>query len=163
MNDHSQENRRVDILIVEDSPTQAEELKYTLERHNFDVSVARNGVEALASIRARRPSMVITDIVMPEMDGYQLCREIKQDDGLNNIPVILLTSLSNPRDVVRGLECGADNFLTKPYDERYILSRIQYIIANRNLREIEQTQLGVEIVLDNERYFIKYQRFLASD
>ncbi|MDA8412815.1 MAG: response regulator [Desulfobacteraceae bacterium] len=158
MNDHSQENRRVDILIVEDSPTQAEELKYTLERHNFDVSVARNGVEALASIRARRPSMVITDIVMPEMDGYQLCREIKQDDGLNNIPVILLTSLSNPRDVVRGLECGADNFLTKPYDERYILSRIQYIIANRNLREIEQTQLGVEIVLDNERYFIKSDR-----
>lgn len=102
--------------------------------------------------------MVISDIVMPEMDGYQLCREIKQNDRLKDIPVILLTSLSSPLDVVRGLECGADNFLIKPYDEKYILSRIQYIIANKNLREVEQTQFGVEIVLNNERYFIKSDR-----
>ena len=158
MKDYNLENNRVEILIVEDSPTQAEELKYVLERHNFAVSVACNGIEALTMIRARKPTMIISDIVMPEMDGYQLCREIKQNEGLKNIPIILLTSLSNPRDVVRGLECGADNFLTKPYEEKYILSRIQYIIANKNLTDVEQTQLGVEIVLDNERYFIKSDR-----
>ncbi len=158
MKDFSLENNKIEILIVEDSPTQAEELKYVLERHNFAVTVARNGIEALSLIRAQTPTMVITDIVMPEMDGYQLCREIKQDDKLKHLPVILLTSLSNPRDVVMGLECGADNFLTKPYEEKYILSRIQYIIANKNLKDVEQTQLGVEIVLDNERYFIKSDR-----
>lgn len=151
-------NNSSEILIVEDSPTQAEELKYVLERNNFAVSVAGNGIEALALIRAHKPTMVISDIVMPEMNGYQLCREIKQDNSLRNLPVILLTSLSNPRDVVKGLECGADNFLTKPYEEKYILSRIQYIIANKNLRDVEQSQLGVEVVLDNERYFIKSDR-----
>ncbi|MDA8429762.1 MAG: response regulator [Geobacteraceae bacterium] len=158
MKDDNREYNRAEILIVEDSPTQAEELKYVLERHNYVVSLAANGIEALSQIEARRPAMVISDIVMPEMDGYQLCREIKQDVRFRGIPVILLTSLSNPRDVVKGLECGADNFLTKPYEEKYILSRIQYVIANKNLRDVEQTQLGVEIVLDNERYFIKSDR-----
>ncbi|GAM10261.1 blue-light-activated protein [Geobacter sp. OR-1] len=158
MNDRNHEHVKAEILIVEDSPTQAEELKYTLERHNYSVLIAGNGREALALLREHKPAMVISDIVMPEMDGYQLCREIKQDERLRNLPVILLTSLSNPRDVVKGLECGADNFLTKPYEEKYILSRIQYIIANKNLKDIEQTQLGVEIILDNERYFIKSDR-----
>jgi len=158
MENDSRESIRVEILIVEDSPTQAAELKYTLERHNFAVTVACNGIEALAQISARMPSIVISDIVMPDMNGYQLCRKIKQDDRYKNLPVILLTSLSDPRDVVQGLECGADNFLTKPYEEKYIISRIQYILANKNLKDIEQTQLGVEIVLDNERYFIKSDR-----
>lgn len=158
MKDRNYENSSPEILIVEDSPTQAEELKYVLERHNYDILVAGNGIEALSMIRTHKPTMVISDIVMPEMDGYQLCREIKLDDRLRNIPVILLTSLSNPRDVVKGLECGADNFLTKPYEEKYIISRIQYIIANKNLKDNEQTQLGVEIILDNERYFIKSDR-----
>ena len=158
MKDNNLENSRAEILIVEDSPTQAEELKYVLERHNYGVSVASNGIEALSLIKLHKPTIVISDIVMPEMDGYQLCREIKQDDRLKNLPVILLTSLSNPRDVIKGLECGADNFLTKPYEEKYILSRIQYIIANKNLKDNEQTQLGVEIILDNERYFIKSDR-----
>jgi PAS domain S-box-containing protein len=158
MENNSRENTRVEILIVEDSPTQAAELKYTLERHNFAITVACNGIEALAQINARMPSIVISDIVMPGMDGYQLCRKIKQDDRFKNLPVILLTSLSDPRDVVQGLECGADNFLTKPYEEKYIISRIQYILANKNLKDVERTQLGVEIVLDNERYFIKSDR-----
>jgi PAS domain S-box-containing protein len=158
MKDSDQENNRTEILIVEDSPTQAEKLKYVLERHHFLVSVAHNGAEALALLRAHVPTMVISDIVMPVMDGYQLCREIKQDAGFKDLPVILLTSLSDPHDVVKGLECGADNFLTKPYQEKYILSRIHYIIANRNLLNHEQSQLGVEILLDGKRYFIKSDR-----
>jgi len=149
---------QVDILIVEDSRTQAEELRHTLERHNIAVSVAGNGIEALSRIRARMPTMVISDIVMPEMDGYQLCREIKSDEALRDLPVVLLTALSDPRDVVRGLECGADNFITKPYEEKNILSRIQYILANKHLRDFENTQLGVEVMLTGERYFIKSDR-----
>jgi signal transduction histidine kinase/DNA-binding response OmpR family regulator len=152
------DNRRVEILIVEDSPTQAEELQYTLERHDFAVSVAVNGSVALTMIKERKPTLVISDVVMPEMDGYQLCREIKDDDRLKDLPVILLTALSDPRDVIRGLECGADNFITKPYDEQYILSRIQYILANKHLQGVELTQLGVEVILAGEKYFIKSDR-----
>ncbi|MBI2355408.1 MAG: response regulator [Deltaproteobacteria bacterium] len=158
MRDHDLANNKVEILIVEDSPTQAEELKYTLERHDLAVSIAANGVEALSLIRERKPTMVISDIVMPEMDGYQLCRAIKNDEEFRALPVILLTALSDPRDVVRGLECGADNFITKPYDDNKILSRIQYILANKHLKDIENTQLGVEVILACEKYFIKSDR-----
>ncbi|HEX9023668.1 MAG TPA: response regulator [Geobacteraceae bacterium] len=152
------ENNDVEIFVVEDSPTQAEELRHTLKRHGFAVTLACNGAEALAKIRKRKPAMVISDIIMPEMDGYQLCREIKNDGDLKDLHVILLTSLSDPRDVVRGLECGADNFITKPYDETYILSRIRYILANIHLSDVEQTQLGLEVVLAGEKYFIKSDR-----
>ncbi len=158
MNESGLEKNGIEIFLVEDSPTQAEELRHTLERHGFAVTLAGNGVEALAMIRKRKPAIVISDIIMPEMDGYQLCREIKSDGALNDLHVILLTSLSDPRDVVRGLECGADNFITKPYDENYMLSRIRYILANKHLRDVEQTQLGLEVILAGEKYFIKSDR-----
>ncbi|HEY4299730.1 MAG TPA: response regulator [Candidatus Didemnitutus sp.] len=146
------------ILIVEDSPTQAERLKYVLEQHRYRFSTARNGREALASIAAHPPSLVISDVVMPEMDGYELCRRLKQDDRTKRVPVILLTSLNDPVDVVRGLECGADNFIFKPYAEAYLLSRIAYILANRHLRETETTQMGVEVFFAGRKFFITSDR-----
>jgi signal transduction histidine kinase len=146
------------ILIVEDSPTQAERLKYILERRGFLFSAARNGREALAAIREQTPALVISDIVMPEMDGYQLCGHLKQDEKLKTIPVILLTSLTDPVDVVKGLECGADNFIFKPYDEQYLLARIAYMLANRHLRDSDSTQMGVEIFFAGQKFFITSDR-----
>src|SRR6266481_3358049 len=148
----------VKILIVEDSATQAERLQHVLEEHGYRLSAARNGREALAAIRAHPPTLVISDIVMPEMDGYQLCARIKQDDQFKNIPVILLTSLSDPVDVVSGLECGADNFVFKPYEEDYLLARIAYLLANRHLRETESTKMGVEIFFSGRKFFISSDR-----
>src|SRR6188768_2558173 len=99
------------ILVVEDSQTQAMRLQYMLERHDYRVTTVPNGREAIAAIAALRPTLVITDINMPEMDGYELCRRIKDDPELKLMPVILLTSLSDPKDILKGLECGADNFV----------------------------------------------------
>ncbi len=151
-------NDQVEILIAEDSPTQAEQLRHILEQHDYQVSVAGNGKEALDLINNNRPMIVITDIIMPHMDGYQLCKKIKSDENLKEIAVILLTSLSDPKDVVKGLECGADNFITKPYEERYLLSRIQYLLANWDLRHDEKIQMGVEIFFAGQKYFITSDR-----
>src|SRR5271169_650015 len=107
----------VEILVVEDSSMQAELLKCILEQHAHRVSIAQNGKEALDYLKDHMPTLIISDIVMPEMDGYQLCKTIKSDEKLGHIPVILLTSLSDPEDIINGLECGADYFITKPYDE----------------------------------------------
>jgi DNA-binding response OmpR family regulator len=148
----------VEILVVEDSPTQAEQLKYLLEQQGYHLSAARTGREALAYIGQHAPRLVISDVVMPEMDGYELCRQIKHDEKLRDIPVILLTSLNDPVDVVRGLECGADSFIFKPYDEQYLLARIAYILANRHLRESESTRMGVDIVFAGRRFFITSDR-----
>src|SRR5262249_33787842 len=117
----------VDILVVEDSHTQAELLYHILSTYDYRVTVAHNGKEALESIHQLKPTLVLSDIVMPEMDGYELCRQIKKTAHLQDIPVILLTALSDPIDVIKGLECGADNFIVKPYEERYLLSRIAYM------------------------------------
>ena len=123
-------NEPVRILVVEDSPTQAENLRYRLEQQGYKVYVARNGEEALKMIGRIRPAIVISDILMPKMDGFLLCKKIKSDENLKNIPFILLTALSDPQDVLKGLECGADDFITKPYDEEYLLTKIRHTLIN---------------------------------
>lgn len=148
----------VEILVVEDSATQAEQLRYILEQHGYDVTVARNGREALAALRTRARTLVVSDVVMPEMDGYTLCSHIKRDDRIRDIPVILLTSLSDPADVVRGLESGADSFIFKPYDEQYLLARISYILANQHLRANDSAQMGVEVFFAGRKFFITSDR-----
>jgi len=152
-------NNDEEILIVEDSPTQAELLKFLLEKNDYRVWVAYNGREALEMITKKgKPTLVISDIIMPEMDGYELCRCIKKDEKLKDIPVILLTSLSDSRDVLKGLECGADNFITKSYDEKYILSRVQYLLANRQIREREKMEMGIKMFFGGQEYYITAAR-----
>ncbi|HEX4083420.1 MAG TPA: response regulator [Chthoniobacteraceae bacterium] len=148
----------VEILIVEDSPTQAEMLRLILEDHGYRFSIVRNGREALEAIGLRKPTLVISDIVMPEMDGYELCRHLKESTSTRDIPVILLTSLSDPTDVVRGLESGADSFIFKPYDEQYLLARVAYTLANQHLRASEFPQMGVEIFFAGRKFFITSDR-----
>ena len=87
------ENNMGKILLAEDSLTQAEQLKYILEKYNYKVIVAKNGKEALGMVIKHKPSLIISDIVMPEMNGYELCKEIKSNEATIGIPVILLTSL----------------------------------------------------------------------
>jgi signal transduction histidine kinase len=152
------EDNQVEILVVEDSPTQAGQLKYILETEGYQVFVARNGKEALALISKRRPTIVISDIVMPEMDGYELCRQMKADENLRGIPVILLTSLSDSKDVIKALESGADNFLTKPYDDKYLFSRLQYFLINQDLRRTEGIQIGLEIFFQGQKFLINADR-----
>jgi two-component system sensor histidine kinase/response regulator len=117
------------ILVAEDSRTQAESLRYILEKKGHRVTLAPNGKEAFEYIAIDRPDLVMTDIMMPEMDGYELCRKIKTDAKMRSIPVILVTQLFDPVDVVRGLEAGADNFIIKPYEPQDIDARIQDIMA----------------------------------
>jgi hypothetical protein len=146
------------VLIAEDSPTQAQRLRHTLERHGYRVTSAANGRAALQEARARRPTLIISDIMMPEMDGYQLCRQIKSDPQLRDVPIILVTTLSDPQDVVRGLECGADNFITKPYEETYLLSRIRFMLANDGMHSHDRGEAGVDINLNGQRHLITADR-----
>jgi CheY-like chemotaxis protein len=94
------------LLIVEDSPTQAERLRYFLERPGYRVTAANNGRQAMAFLDEHKPALIISDIVMPEMTGYELCRRIKADARTRDIPVILLTALSNAEDVLEGWPVG---------------------------------------------------------
>lgn len=147
-----------DILIVEDSKTQAMQLQALLEDAGCQVRLAGDGEAALAMLAERHPTIIISDIVMPAMDGYELCQRIKDDPETEQIPVILVTNLTDPRDVVHGLACGADNFITKPYEEKYLLSRLRYFLSNLELRDTERVKMGMEVVLEGKRHFITAAR-----
>ncbi len=144
----------VEILIAEDSATQVELLKHLLEDHGYTAAVASNGKQALAMTRKRKPALVISDIVMPEMDGYELCKAIKSAEELRNIPVLLLTSLADSEEILKALECGADNFVRKPYDDKRILQQIEYVLTSSVLHETEKMHLGLKIEIGGKRHFI---------
>lgn len=149
----------ITILIVEINSTEAERLRYTLKQHNYQVLTASNGKEAVALISEHKPQIVISCIIMPEIDGYQLCKQIKSDKNTKDIAIVLFTPLSNRYDVLRGLECGADDFITNPCDERSLTSLIQHIISDRNIgKEKKRRRQGVEIPLDDKKYFITSDR-----
>ena len=151
-------NENIEVLVVEDSPTQAEQLRYLLEQNGYQPSVASNGVEALLFLKDHNPALVISDIIMPEMSGFELCRQIREDGKLKKLPVILLTSLSDPLDAVEGLKCGADNFITKPYKEQFLLSRLKHVLINRELRKDAVSDMGVEIFFADQKHLIHSNR-----
>lgn len=154
---------RVEILVVEDSHTQAEQLRHVLETHGYKVTLTYNGEQALKYLKKTRPTIVISDVMMPGIDGYELCRQIKHLDGFQSLPVILLTQLSSPHDIIRGLECGADHFITKPYNTDYLLSHIQYIVVNRQLRRSSMSDLGIEIFFAGQKHFLTSDRIQILD
>jgi DNA-binding response OmpR family regulator len=142
------------ILIAEDSPTQAEQLKHILEKHKYKVLVAKDGKEGIGMVLEHKPSLVITDIVMPVMNGYELCKEIKSREKTRNIPVILLTSFSRSEDVMEGISCGADNFLTKPFREEYLVSHIEEILSNLEIQKTESIKVELEVLVRGKKRVI---------
>ena len=147
---------KIKVLIAEDSMTQAMQLQHILEKNGYDATVVSNGSEALRSIKKSKPLIVISDIIMPEMDGYDLCRQIKANELYRDISVILLTALSQPQAVIWALQCGADKFLTKPYNENQLMSTIQHL--NENLKGQDPPQKGIDISYRGETYFIDSTR-----
>jgi len=124
------EQPRDSILIVEDDPAQALLLENMLVRNGYQVFITYGGKEALASVNSSAPSLIISDILMPDMNGYQLCSAIRASEDHRTLPVMLLTALTSVEDVVMALEAGADYFITKPYKEQYLISKIKSILAD---------------------------------
>ena len=146
------------VLVVEDSATQAIELQLLLESAGFQVVVARDGKAGFERCISSNFDVVLSDVVMPGMDGYELCKRIKAEPKTAFVPVMLLTSLSDPMDIIRGLECGADNFLTKPYDGAYLIGRVRRLLENRALRGDRKVSLGVDVLLMGKQFTINSEK-----
>ncbi len=146
------------ILVVEDSRTQAEHLRLTLESDGHEVEVAPDGERALFLLRARDFDLVVTDILMPGISGYELCRQIKDDPARRHVPVVLLTTLNDPANIVQGIASGADCFITKPYRPEDLLARLRGLFANRALRASSRLSFGVEVVFLGQRFVITSEK-----
>lgn len=117
-------NTDFEILLVEDSRTQALRFQLMLENHGYHIHVAQNGIEAMNMLLSNHFSIVVTDWVMPEMDGSELCRAIRQHDFGGYIYIILLTARDSKTDIIEGLKSGADDYLTKPVDDMELIARL---------------------------------------
>ena len=151
----NQTGAQVEILIVEDSPVEAEMLRRILVRAGYLVyAVAKNGEEALQTLREHPCTLVMSDINMPRMNGYELCHAIKYDDKLWGTPVILVTSLSEPKDFIKALDVGADGYITKPYVEDILLGRIRSLLANPATRKLAEERRRIQLEYGGESHSI---------
>lgn len=151
-------DRSLQILIVEDNRTQAEYLRHLLEKKGHQVTVSNNGNEALEKLKLARPDIILTDVMMPDMDGFTLCKTIKSHETYRDIPVILVTHLYSPVDVIKGLEAGADNFIIKPYDPEYIFSRIAGIMQAKEHPAPEESDQPLDVIFSSEVHTIASSR-----
>ncbi len=147
------------ILIVEDSLTQAEHVKLMLEDKGYETIHAVDGGEALELAKKRKPDLLLSDINMPRMNGYDLCKSVKQDKGLMEIPVILMISLSKVEDVLNALECGADNYVVKPFEPRQLISRISGVLLNNPKEKKSSVTENIDLLFDGKKYKVLSSRF----
>ena len=148
--------KRVDVLIAEDSRIQAKMLQRRLEEAGHTVRWGETGAAALALARERRPDIIVSDIEMPAMTGYEFCKAVKTDPALRTVPFILLSTLSDPIDIIRGLDAGADNYVTKPYEISFLLGRMQSLLATPlDATDSEAETATLEVTLAGQAFRVK--------
>ncbi|MEO1128464.1 MAG: response regulator [Planctomycetota bacterium] len=138
------------ILVVDDHEQNRELLQAYLEDIGCDVRTAADGIEALAQIESDQPDLVILDVMMPRMSGFQLCEKLKGDPGTRDIPIVMVTALSEVGDVERAVESGADDFLTKPVYKLELVTRAKSLLRVRLLkRQLEDTLAQMRRIEDD--------------
>ncbi|SEF68964.1 two-component system, OmpR family, alkaline phosphatase synthesis response regulator PhoP [Caloramator fervidus] len=120
------------ILIIDDELHIIELLKYNLEANGYKAFYALNGKEGLRLASEKKPDLILLDVMLPEMDGFDVCKEIKKNEDTSNIPIIMLTAKSEEFDKILGLELGADDYITKPFSIRELLARVKAVLRRNN-------------------------------
>jgi two-component system, OmpR family, alkaline phosphatase synthesis response regulator PhoP len=124
------------ILVVDDEIYIVHILEFSLTMEGYQVLTASDGEEALSVIEQERPDLVVLDIMMPKLDGYEVCRRLRQDEQFQNLPVILLSAKGRPIDREAGLEAGADDYITKPFSPRKLLEKMRELLDRQDLKKV---------------------------
>lgn len=117
------------IVLAENEPQIARLVEFKLKKEGYEVIWKPNGEEALEAIRKGKPDLILLDIMMPVMDGYGVLRRIREDENLKSIPVVMLTARAQERDVVKGINSGAEDYITKPFHPAELLARVKKILG----------------------------------
>src|SRR5271154_6028133 len=117
------------ILLVEDTLTQALMMQHILESNNFQVSIVKDGTKALTFLTSQKPDLILSDISMLEVDGYELCRRVKEDPKTRDIPFVLLSSFHDAAEIIQVVNAGADSFMLKRFDQQYVIENLKNVLA----------------------------------
>lgn len=131
------------VMIVDDNPTARETLVAILEGEGYDLQLAKDGLQALEMLKQLQPDLILLDVMMPGMDGFEVCRRIRATPQLAEVPIILLTALDDRDSLLRGIESGADDFLSKPADRRELIARVRTITRLNRYRTLTEQRENI--------------------
>jgi two-component system, OmpR family, alkaline phosphatase synthesis response regulator PhoP len=144
------------ILLVDDEEDLLDLLQYALEREGYEVATAQDGLQGLRTAQTTRPDLVVLDIMMPRMDGIEMCQRLREDAHLRLVPILMLTARSDEGDEIEGLDAGADDYLTKPVSPSLLVSHVRALLRRSERTEAALTnQLRFhDLVIDRDRYLV---------
>ena len=149
---------RPKILVVDDEPEAVELLEFNLKQAGFDVMAATDGAQALKKARAVPPSLIVLDLMLPEIDGLEVCKMLRRDPATARIPIIMLTAKAAEIDRVLGLELGAEDYITKPFSPRELVLRVQKVLKRGQPEETPTDTLKFgELVIDPPRHLVQWR------
>ncbi len=147
---------KYDILVVEDEEDIQELLRYALGREGYNVRSAYTGEEALSAVSEKTPDLILLDLMLPGMDGLEVCRRIKGDPSTQSVPIVMLTAKAEDVDIVTGLEVGADDYVTKPFGTRVLIARIRAVLRRKGRQPSSRGHSKIlkihDIVIDTDRH-----------
>lgn len=157
----------VKVLVVDDEEDILHIVKYNLEKEFHNVYIAKNGIECLNKVAEINPDIILLDLVMPGLNGFEVCRKLKSDERYKHIPIIMVTAKSTEKNIVDGLNIGADDYLTKPFSMKVLVARVNALIRRKGGIEsevirIEDLELNLatrEITLKGEKIEFTHSRF----
>ncbi|MBV4426791.1 response regulator transcription factor [Clostridium tyrobutyricum] len=140
------------ILIVDDEEHICELIKFNLENNGYKAIISHNGVDAISKVEKDMPNLILLDLMLPGMDGYDVCKEIKRNPNLFSIPIIMITAKGEEFDKVLGLELGADDYVTKPFSVRELLARVKAVLRRTTVKEINKSYAFDNININFEKH-----------
>jgi len=152
------------VLVVEDEADVAEMIRYNLSKEGYDVRLAANGTDALRQVKESKPDVILLDIMVPQLNGWEICRRLKQDRETAVIPVIMVSGRVEEGDKVLGFEMGADDYVTKPFSPRELLARVRAVTRRGRLTDQEAGQVlrAGDLEIDRPRFEVKMKGRLVE-
>ena len=140
------------ILIVDDEEDVLELLRFNLDKNGYAVQSANSGENALSAIKTKLPDLILLDLMLPGIDGLQVCKKLKSDPKTENIPIIMLTAKGEESDIVTGLELGADDYVTKPFSPKVLIARARRLLNRAITKDLEKATINIhELTIDPSR------------
>jgi two-component system phosphate regulon response regulator PhoB len=146
------------ILVVDDEPEAVELLEFNLKKAGFEIITALDGAQAVRQARSGSPNLIVLDLMLPEIDGLEVCKMLRRDPATARIPIIMLTAKAAEVDRIVGLELGADDYVTKPFSPRELVLRVNKVLGRGQLQQAQPDTLKFgDLLIDTPRHLVKWR------